>query len=196
VLSDGTTVVGSHKRCSWGPAASLALALDAPSLDTGTGSALLSDGEDVALVRATVLDAEGNVVEDASLNVSFAVSSGPGLVVGCGSGDPANQEPNQVPWRTSYHGLVRAVLRSSLDAASPPAVRALRLLMEAQAGAGPRSSHILQPGQAPPTSLTVTASAPGLPAAQLTIPLSVDAAVDAPLAVAAASVGSAYLKQE
>ena len=44
---------------SWGSAAGIVLSLDAPSLATGTGSALYLDGEDAAAVRATVVDANG-----------------------------------------------------------------------------------------------------------------------------------------
>ena len=190
--ADNATVLASAERHSWGAPASLLLTLDAPSPATGTGSALFLDGSDVALLRAEVLDAAGHRVEDGVVNVTFAVSAGPGLVVGCGNGDPANRDPNQAPWKPAYHGLVRAVVRVTLDAASPPEVRAARLAMELQAGAGPRSSSILPVGSAAPTSMTVTASAPGLPVATLVVQLSVDPA-DAPLAAAAASVAAADL---
>ena len=49
------------------------------------------------LPTVTVFSAEGNLVMDnvlgSSINVTFAVTSGPGFVLGCGNGDPANQQP-------------------------------------------------------------------------------------------------------
>lgn len=54
------------------------------------------DGMDVALLRATIVDADGNPVLDATDNVTFTVQSGPGFVAGVGNGDPSCQEPSQV----------------------------------------------------------------------------------------------------
>ena len=54
------------------------------------------DGMDVALLRATVVDANGNPVLDATDNVTFTIKSGPGFIAGVGNGDPACQEPSQV----------------------------------------------------------------------------------------------------
>lgn len=194
LAADKSTVVATHSRTTWGPAVGIKLSIDAPSVDTATGTAVYADGSDVALIRATLVDSQGNQVMDASAtNVTFSVASGPGLIVGCGNGDPANHEPNQAPWHTSYHGLVRAIVRVTVDAATPVAVRARRLQIDVDAGKGPRSSSILPVGQAPPSSITVSASAPGLPTATIAIPLSVDTA-DSPLQVAAASVSSAALQ--
>ena len=75
---------------------------------------------------------------------------------------------------------------------STTAVRARRIAMEVDAGKGHRSSSSMPLGGTPPRALTVTATARGLPPASLDIPLSVDPK-DAPLAVAAASVGTADL---
>ena len=190
LAADGATVLASHARRSWGAAAAIALSLDAPSLATGTGAALFLDGADVALLRVTLLDAAGAVCASCVDNVTFAVTEGPALVAGCGNGDPANRDPNDAPWKPAYHGLVRAIVRVTLDAATPDAVRARRLAIETDAGKGPRSSAVMPIGGSPPTRIVITATAPGLPPASITIPLSVDAK-DAPLAVAAASVGVA-----
>ena len=190
LAADGVTVLASHSTHSWGAPASLALTMDVPSLATGTGTAVFVDGADVALLRAAVLDAAGNVVLDSRLNISFAVSAGPGFVAGVGNGDPACQEPSQASWRSAYHGLVRAIVRVTVDASGSAADRALRAQVNVEAGLGAaaRSSTILQgPASSAPTSITVTASAPGLAAATFTIPLSVDPA-DEVLAVAARSI--------
>ena len=51
----------------------------------GTGSALLADGNDVALIRATVVDSNGHDTLASGVNISFEVISGPGRVVGVGA---------------------------------------------------------------------------------------------------------------
>ena len=52
------------------------LTLDVPSIRTGTGSSVYLAGADVALVRATVVDAAGNVVHNSTANITFAVVDG------------------------------------------------------------------------------------------------------------------------
>jgi hypothetical protein len=188
--ADGTTALATHTIHSWGSAASLALTMDVPSAASGTGSKVFVDGMDVALVRASVLDAAGNVVGDSNLNITFAVTAGPGYVAGVGNGDPACQEPSQVSWRSAYHGLARAIIRVTLDAEGTEADRALRAAVNIESGKSPRSSTILQgAAMGAPTSITITAkSAVGVHT--LVVPLSVDPA-DSVLAVASASVGIA-----
>ena len=73
--------IASHTKFSWGTPAAIVLTLDAPSLHTGTGQAVMLDGADVALVRATVVDARGVPVADSRLNISFGVTRGPAWLV-------------------------------------------------------------------------------------------------------------------
>jgi hypothetical protein len=190
LAADGATVLATHSRSSWGAPARVLLTVDAPSPATGTGGALYLDGGDVALIRATIVDAAGEVCADAALPVTFAVTAGPGRVWGVGNGDPANQEPSHAPTRAAYHGLARAVVRVTLAATGSAADRALLAAVNVDAGASPESSSVLAGDAPPPSALTITASAPGLAAGSVTVPLSV-ADADAPLAVAAASVGVA-----
>ena len=193
LAADGTTTLAVHSINSWGAAAAIKLTMDVPSLATGTGTKVFADGMDVALLRAAIVDAEGNPVLDATHNLSFAVSSGPGFIAGVGNGDPSCQEPSQASWRSAYHGLGRAIVRVTIDAAGTAAERALRASVNPDAGKGiaSRSSSVMQgPETGAPTSITVVASAPGLSAGSFTIPLSIDPS-DAVLAVASASVGMA-----
>jgi len=177
LAADGTTVLSTHSTSTWGSAATIVLSMDVPNALTGTGSKVYVDGADVALLRATIIDAQGNVVRDSSLNVSFAVTAGPGYISGVGNGDPACQEPNQATWRSAYHGLARAIVRVTVDASGSASDRALLAQVNVEAGLRPRSSTIFQgdPSGAP-TSITVTASAPGLATSSFVIPLSVDPA--------------------
>lgn len=184
-----------HTRLAAGAAARLRLRIDAPSPVTGTGAALLLDGRDAALVRAEIVDANGVVVPSASNNVSFAVLSGPGRILGSHNGDPACHEPNQAPWHSAYHGLVRAIVGVTMDAVTPPALRrrAAAIELDAPAHAYWLGADAAGGAAAPPSQLVVQASSPGLPAATIAIPLSTDPARDSVLAAAAASVGSSIV---
>lgn len=193
--SDKQTILGTHSRHSFGSPARLELSLDVPSDATGTGSALYLDGSDVALVRATVVDAQAHHVVNSVVNITFAVATGsPGRIVAAGNGDPASHEPNRAPWHTAYHGLVRGIVQVSVDATdADPATAALRREIELDAGKEGQSSIVLASGATVPTEMVVYATSPGLPRAQLKIPLSVSPA-DAPMAVAARSVLTAALQ--
>lgn len=81
-------VLANATRSTWEAPAGIILSIDAPSVATGTGRAVYLDGADVALVRATVVDASGARVTNSTLNITFSVTSGPGIVVGVGNGDP------------------------------------------------------------------------------------------------------------
>lgn len=188
--ADGATILALDSAESWGTPASIVLSLDAPSPLTGTGAALFLDGSDVALVRATVVDAAGRTCHDAVVDISFTVVSGPGLVVGVANGDPADASVT-IATRASYHGLVRAIVRVTLDAAGDVGARALRAAVNVDAGVGPGSSAVWTGAVPPPlTPITVSASAAGLASGSISVAVSVDPR-DAVLAVAAASVGLA-----
>lgn len=192
MAGDGTTVLASHTVKSWGAPAAIALTMDAPSLTTGTGAAVVLDGEDVALLRATVVDANGTPCEDASLPVTFTVTSGPGFVWGSGSGNPSDHDAFHAPTRTTYHGLARAVVRAALVGAGSDGERAALAYVNVEAGKGVSTASILGGGATPPTSMTITASSPGLTPATFVVPLSVDP-MDSVLEVAKRSVGVADL---
>lgn len=186
-------VVTNSTVASWGAAVAVVLTVDAPSPNSGTGSKLYLDGEDVALVRATIVDASGAVCASCTNEVTFTVTSGPALVWGTGNGDPSNHDPNHASSRVAYHGLVRAVIRTTQASAGSDADLALLAAVNVDAGAGPLSSKVvpLGPGEEPP-SIVITATSPGLTPATITIPTSVDVA-DSVLAVATANVQAAYL---
>jgi hypothetical protein len=68
-------------------------------------------------VQTLKVDSDGVVMHLATNNISFRVVSGPGSVQGTGNGDPHCHEPNNAPWHSAYHGLVRAVVRVTSTAA-------------------------------------------------------------------------------
>ena len=182
--SNGKTVA-SATRMTNGAAANLTLALDVPSKLTGTGEALLLDGDDVALLRATVVDSDGHRIVLATTNITFRVVSGPGFVQGAHNGDPHNHHPNNAPWVGAYHGLARGIVRVTSVAGRDAAERELLQQIDMD---GPMSRNALQIHSSA-DAIVVEASADGFEPVQISIPTSTDAATASVLAVAEASAG-------
>ena len=184
VAMDSTgAMLATHTVITSGPPAGIVLSLDSPSATTGTGDALLLDGQDMGLVRATIVDASGHLVADATNNVTFIVISGPGRVFGSHNGDPVSHEPNQAKSHSAYHGLVRALVQVTKDMSSPPWHRARLREIDVD------STVATDDGGSTPTEIVVQATAVGLPSATVSIPLSITAASAGVLEVAAASAG-------
>ncbi|MGD0144142.1 MAG: beta-galactosidase GalA [Rhizomicrobium sp.] len=98
-----------------------------------------AEGEDVAVVTAEVVDAQGRVVPTAGNEISFAVS-GPGTVIGVGNGDPTSHEQDKATTRRAFNSLCVAIVQSSktpgqirVDASSPGLVSGALLLEAAPA---------------------------------------------------------------
>jgi beta-galactosidase len=88
-------------------------------------SRLAADGEDVAMVSVSVLDAQGRPVPTADNEIAFQVS-GPGRLIGTGNGDPSSHEADKGTTRRLFGGLCAAIVQSHrqpgamrLEAASP-----------------------------------------------------------------------------
>ena len=177
--------IARHERLAPSSATALRLTLDVPHISTATGSKVLLDGHDVALVRATVVDAHGRLVPSASHNVTFTVRSGPGRVLGVGNGDPACHQPNQVAWRSAYHGLVRGIIKVTQDAAATPTHRQTMTLVDVDGDRG--RVQVVDPAHTG-GSIVVTASAVGLSAGELEIHVSTDVQTDGVLAAAKAQL--------
>jgi hypothetical protein len=174
----------------------LQLTLDVPSIATGTGSALLLDGHDAALVRASVLekvagatgttDTDGYaLVTSVGYRVSWRVVSGPGRLVGIGNGDSTLHEWLKSPSVPTYLGLARGMFAVTLDCVS--AARDVALATDVD-NHGRGGTKMVPPGSACDTSpIVIEASAEGLAAVNITIPVSADTARDSPIAVARAA---------
>ena len=188
----GAEVARHTVHTSRGAAVGLTLTIDAPHATTGTGAALLLDGQDAALLRATLVDAAGRRAPLATHNVSFRIVSGPGRVQGAHNGDPRNHEPNDAPWHAAYHGLVRAVVRVTSTAGRDPRERSLLAQIDAR---GPMAAAAAGGGGAAAAAtaepIIVEATADGFAPARVTIPTSADASAAGVLAAAAAAAGKA-----
>ena len=167
--------VGSHSVLTPKAVASIALSLDAPSVHTGTGTHLVADGEDVAMVRCELLDSAGNFAYNATDNITFTVVSGPGRIWTTHNGDPANDNPRDVSWVPAYHGLARAFVRTTLDAATPLWHRQRVRAIDLDSGRGDSVSvSVAAEGEeeAAAGDIILQAEGPGLAPVKLTIPVS------------------------
>ena len=70
-----------------------------------------ANGEDIAPIAVSVMDADGHVVTDAMNMVRFSIT-GPGRIVGSGNGDPACHEPNQAPYHKAFYGHAMVLVQA------------------------------------------------------------------------------------
>ena len=108
---------------------------------------LTADGADVALVSVAVVDAAGALVPGAGQALTFAVSKGPGVILGLGNGDSSDTTPDKVGMPDLPYGGVWT--RSAFMGRARAIVRTVR---------------------GTPGDITLSVSAPGLPTATITFP--------------------------
>jgi beta-galactosidase len=100
-----------------------------------------ADGEDVAVLRVSVLDDAGRLVPYADTEVTFAVS-GQGRLLGTGNGDPASHESDKASRRRAFHGLCMAIVQTTrtpgeiVIEAGAPGLAPARLRLPSLPGAG------------------------------------------------------------
>src|SRR5436190_20261179 len=92
-----------QKRETTGKPESIKLSADRTTID--------ANGEDIAIVRLEVLDAQGRMVPTAENQISFKVT-GEGKLIGVGNGDPNCQESDKEPKRSLFNGLAQLILQA------------------------------------------------------------------------------------
>ena len=68
------------------------------------------DGSRTVVVNLALLDAEGNVSQDADNRVTLTIS-GDAELLGTGNGNPSCHEDVKALQRSAFHGLLQAVFR-------------------------------------------------------------------------------------
>ncbi len=104
VGSNGGKVVAAHELRTAEKAARIQLETKNPALGTSW--------DDVAFVRATIVDANGVVVPNAGDLISFKVSGG-GKIVAVDSADNSSHEPFQASERHAFQGKCVAMVKTS-----------------------------------------------------------------------------------
>jgi len=102
--SKGGRQVLTAKRETTGPAAKVQLRSDRGRID--------GNAEDVAMITATVVDAQGREVPIADNELTFQVA-GSGKLLGLGNGDPSSHELDTAPSRKAFNGLCMAIVQAS-----------------------------------------------------------------------------------
>lgn len=100
----GGKLAMTERRETTGGARSLALVADR--------SDLRADGEDTALVRVEIRDAQNRLVPITDNLVDFELS-GPARLIGVGNGDPTDQAPDKASSRKAFGGLALAILQTT-----------------------------------------------------------------------------------
>ncbi len=111
--SKGGKVVLTEKRETAGPAAKIVAVADRPKI--------AADGQDVAVINVSIVDAQGRPAPMADNMVTFAVD-GPGAVIGVGNGDQSSHEPDHASQRSAFNGLCMAIVQSKRGAAGAVSV--------------------------------------------------------------------------
>jgi fibronectin type 3 domain-containing protein len=130
---NGNTVATNQVVTTGAPAA-IALATDRTTIT--------SDGEDVTVVYASIVDAQGLVAPTASNQVTFAVQT-PAYVAGVGNGNPASHEPDRASQRHAFNGWCMALVGATNYAgpitltATSPGLTAATLNLQAYATNNP-----------------------------------------------------------
>ena len=121
------------------------LIVDSPSKSTGTGSSLVLDGRDVALIRAELVDSKSNLITAGNSNyeVTFSVASGPARVVGTGNGDASSHVQPSSSTIPFFGGVARGLVQVNADCLSSN--RDLIAAIDADT-----TVDVLPPGASPP----------------------------------------------
>jgi beta-galactosidase len=101
-------------------------------------SQISANGEDVSMVAAEVVDAQGRPVATAANDIAFTVTGG--RLIGVGNGDPSSHEPDKAAKRRAFNGLCMAIVQSTQKAgnmnieASSPGLRGTSITVTCLAG--------------------------------------------------------------
>jgi beta-galactosidase len=98
---------------------------------------IAADNEDLSVVEAQVVDAQGRIVPTAGHQIAFSVSAA-GKILGVGNGDPSCHEADRATTRSAFNGLCMALVQATqqvgeirVEASSPGLERATVVLTAA-----------------------------------------------------------------
>jgi len=91
---------------------------------TADRTTITGDGYDLSFITVSVHDENGILVPMADDEISFEVSSGPGVVVATDNGDPTDMSPFPETKRKAFGGMALAIVRSEAGASGEIVVEA------------------------------------------------------------------------
>ncbi|KAI4698607.1 hypothetical protein J4E81_005830 [Alternaria sp. BMP 2799] len=91
---------------------------------TADRTTIAGDGYDLSFITVSVHDENGILVPMADDEISFEVSSGPGVIVATDNGDPTDMSPFPETKRKAFGGMALAIVRSEAGASGEIVVEA------------------------------------------------------------------------
>ena len=117
-LSDcgkNSTILGHDTILNASSSLSFRALLGRPVIGYGTGTHLVLDGKDMAMIRATIVNVENSaLVSSATNRIEFKVRSGPGMYSGCSNGDASSHEWMKSNSINAHGGLAHFFVRVSV----------------------------------------------------------------------------------
>jgi beta-galactosidase len=121
---NGSIAVASDELRTAGKAAKIILTTDKKQLASGW--------DNVAFVKATVVDANGVVVPRAKDLIRFSIS-GPGVIAAVDNGDNASIEPFQASERSAYQGVCFAMVKQVGPVGVKKSAKEMKIVLTARA---------------------------------------------------------------
>lgn len=175
--------VSTHTIVAPAAADAIQLSLDVPSPTTGTGTKLILDGKDTAMIGAAIVDSKGNLITWESYNITFRVASAHGRISGTGNGDPSSHNHPKSTTVATFFGWARVYVQVTQDCMSS----FRELIRSIDKDQSNRTS--VKQNDCDLTDIVVEASSDRLNTGSVSIHVSIDAA-DTPLEVAARTANS------
>ncbi|KAI4622473.1 uncharacterized protein J4E87_006415 [Alternaria ethzedia] len=92
---------------------------------TADRTTITGDGYDLSFITVSVHDENGILVPMADDEISFEVSSGPGVVVATDNGDPTDMSPFPETKRKAFGGMALAIVKSETGASGEIVIEAM-----------------------------------------------------------------------
>lgn len=106
------TVVAWKNGEEWATASQITAGSASALNMTADRTTIASDGYDLSFISVSVHDADGTLVPMADNEISFEVTSGPGVIVSTDNGDPTDLTPFPETTRKAFSGMALAIVRS------------------------------------------------------------------------------------
>jgi beta-galactosidase len=90
---------------------------------TADRTKISGDGNDLSFITVAVVDANGDIVPQASNSITFTIS-GPGQIVSTDNGNPSDFTVFQSPSRKAFSGLLLSIIRADAGASGDMTVTA------------------------------------------------------------------------
>lgn len=117
-------VVAYRNGTEWATASHITVSAASSLNMTADRTTISADGYDLSFITVVVVDKNGNVVPQASNEITFSITAGPGKIVSTDNGDPTDMTPFPSLKRNAFSGMALAIVRSEAGKAGQIVVEA------------------------------------------------------------------------